>query len=121
MRRDVLDFHGSTVLFNNFLHDYQAETGAFRFGRYIRLKCALHQLLGKTAAVVGDDHAHSIGARLRTHHYTRICAVHERVLRVLQQVVDYLTQLRRVADEVRETGRELASRRDPSQDSPFAQ
>src|SRR5438552_15121765 len=59
VRLHVLDQDATMVLVDDLLHDREAETGALRFRRHVRLENAPHDAFGDAAAVVAHGAKHS--------------------------------------------------------------
>ena len=106
------DLDPSAVLVDDFLHHRKAQTGAAGFARDIWLERTAKYMRRETGAVVlnGKTNRPRLGVcfldldQFRANADTRIGSPRERVLRVDNQVVNYLPQLRRVAFDLRQTG-----------------
>src|SRR5437660_5104594 len=97
-RLAVLDRDAAVVLVDDLLHDGEPETRAARLGGDIRLEDARHQLFGEPAAIVRDGEAHAVAVELSANLDRRRAAggayALQRILRILNEVVDDLADLR---------------------------
>lgn len=107
MRRNVFDFDTTSVLIDDFLHDSQSQACAACFGRDIGFERARQHLCRKAMAVVTHRQFDAIAAAARVHADLRRAGIGRGILRILQQVVDDLSQLAGVAVDVRQVGRQL--------------
>src|SRR5687768_14267104 len=109
--RMVVDRDAAVMLVDNFLHDGQAEAAAALLGGDIGFEDARHQLLWKAAAIVRHREPDLLADQLGTHldHGARLAprTVLERILRVLDEIVDHLPDLRAIGPYRRQAGREL--------------
>src|SRR5436853_3566154 len=72
VRLHVLDQNAPMVLVDDLLHDREAETGALRFGRHVRLEDAPHDTFGDPGAVVAHGEEHAAGAEARRDEDARV-------------------------------------------------
>ncbi len=99
----VLEFDTGTVLVGDLLDNGQAQASALGLGGDVGLEGTLEDVLGKAAPAVFHDQPDAVGGLVplgAQHHLVWACASRYRIgciLRVLQQVVDHLPQLHRVA------------------------
>src|SRR5262249_47235308 len=92
LARAVLDRHRAVVLVDDALDDREPQPGSLGFGRDVRLERTLDYRLRKAAAVVADSQPHLAARELGGYLDPRIVAPGERVLGVLQKIVDDLAQ-----------------------------
>src|SRR3954462_14967332 len=98
------------MLIDDLFHDRKAEPHAARLSRNVGLEDTRHQLLRETAAVVRHSKPHAIARKLGAHFDRRAYAIRRRrlesVLRILNQVVDDLADLRAVGPDWRQVAGE---------------
>src|SRR5262249_37444367 len=90
--RAVLDRHRAMMLVDDALDDREPQPGSLGLGRDVRLERTLDYRLRNAAAVVTDPQPHLAARQLGSYLYPRIFAPGERVLGVLQKIVDHLPQ-----------------------------
>src|SRR5438094_9729151 len=94
----ILDRHAAVVLIDDLLYDRQPEPSAAGLGGDVGLEDARHQLLGKAGPVVRHRKLRAISGQLGAHLDRRAGAglpdVLQRILRILDEIVDHLADLR---------------------------
>ncbi len=98
----VDDFDPRTMLVDDLFHHRKTKAGTARFARHIRLECTAKYICRKSRPIVFNIQAHGACLCIRlfdfdqfgSHENARIGPAGQCVLRIDQQVVNHLAQLR---------------------------
>src|SRR5260221_172175 len=84
--------NGAVMLLDDPLYDRQPQSGPLGLGGDVGLERPVDDGVGEAATVVADPQPHLATRKLGRHFDLRVGASGKSILRVLQQIVDYLSQ-----------------------------
>ena len=95
------------MFFDDFLDDGQTQSGTPGFGGDIRFKNARQQFYRKSWTVIGNGQLRLTTGGFGLDQDTGILPPLQRIFGIAQQVMDDLPQLRRIAEDRRQIGRQM--------------
>ena len=85
------------MLFDYLLDNWQSQPRTFRFCCHVRLEGSRFDLFSESAAVIAHAKLHAVRGDFRAHENSGFCNITQRILGILQEIMDDLTQAERVA------------------------